>query len=84
MKPETLKLKPGGLPPSGRGPVGKRKVEGEVERRRRLEQARQRLREMAEIPDDPDYPPEEEWTRGIDEMRPHRPVFEWMRLSHAR
>jgi hypothetical protein len=75
MKPKTLDLKPGSLPPSGLGPDGKLKIETEEERRQRLESARRLLREIAEIPNDPGDPPDEEWMRGIDEMRPHRPVF---------
>jgi hypothetical protein len=75
MKPEALELKPESLPASGLGPDGKLKIETEYERSQRLEAARLRLREIADIPDAPDDPPDEEWMRGIDEMRPHRPVF---------
>jgi hypothetical protein len=75
MDPVTVALKPESLPPSGLGPDGKLKLETEDERRQRLESARRLLREIAHIPDEPDDPPEEEWMRGIDEMRPHRPVF---------
>ncbi len=53
----------------------KRRVESEEERRQRLEAARRRLVEIPQIPDDPNDPPDEEWMRGIDEMRPHRPLF---------
>jgi hypothetical protein len=74
-KPKTLDLKPGPLPPSGLGPDGKLKIETEDERRQRLESARRLLHEIAEIPNDPGDPPDEEWMRAIDEMRPHRPVF---------
>ncbi len=75
MKPRNLELTSGSLPPSGLGPDGKLKIETEEERRQRLESARRRLREIAEIPNDPGDPPDEEWMRGIDAMRPHRPVF---------
>jgi hypothetical protein len=75
MKPNPIELKPGSLPTSGLGPDGKLKIEAEPERRQRLESARRRLREIADIPDDPSDPPDEEWMRGIDELRPHRPVF---------
>ncbi len=60
MKPKTIDLKPGSLPPSGLGPNGKLKIETEDERRRRLESARRLLREVAEISDDPADPPDEE------------------------
>jgi hypothetical protein len=48
----------------------------EEERRRSLESARRRLSEIAEVPNGPDDPPDEEWMSGIDEMRPHRPLFQ--------
>ncbi len=54
MKPEALQLKPESLPQSGLGPDGKLKIETEHERRQRLEAARLRLREIADIPDAPD------------------------------
>ncbi|MFI5457334.1 MAG: hypothetical protein ACHRXM_17960 [Isosphaerales bacterium] len=75
MRPKTLELKPQSLPPSCLGPDGKFKRETEKQRRDRLETARQRLREIAQIPNDPTDPPDEEWMRGIDEMRPHLPMF---------
>ena len=50
MKPKTLELKLGPLPPSGLGPDGKLKIETEEERRQRLESARRPLHEIAEIP----------------------------------
>ena len=75
MKTRTPKLKPESLPPSGLGPDGRLKIETGKERRKRLESARRLLREIAEIPDEPGDPPDAEWMRGIDEMRPHRPVF---------
>ena len=75
MEPVNIHLKPESLPPSGLGPDGKLKIETEDERRQRLEAARRLLREIADIPDEPGDPPDEEWMRGIDELRPHRPVF---------
>jgi hypothetical protein len=71
----TLDRKIGLIPPSGLGPDGKLRLESEEERRLRLESARRRLREIAEVPNEPDDPPDEEWMRAIDELRPHRPVF---------
>jgi hypothetical protein len=75
MKPEPIESMPGPLPISGLDPNGKLKLETEHERRQRLESARRRLREIVDIPDGPDDPPDEDWMRGIDELRPHRPVF---------
>jgi hypothetical protein len=75
MERKVLDLKPESLPPSCLGPDGKFKHESEDERRKRLESARQRLSEIAQIPNGPNDPPDEEWMRGIDEMRPHRPQF---------
>ena len=75
MNPKSIEWKPGSLPPSGLDPNGKLKLETEHERVQRLESARRRLREIAVMPDDPDDPPDEEWMWGIDELRPHRPVF---------
>jgi hypothetical protein len=75
MEPVTDQMKLESLPPSGLGPDGKLRIETEDERRLRLESARRLLREIADIPDEPDDPPDEEWMRGIDEARPHRPVF---------
>jgi hypothetical protein len=75
IKAKTAELKLGPLPPSCLGPDGKFREETEEVRRKRLESARRRLREIAEIPNGPDDPPDEDWMRAIDELRPHRPVF---------
>ena len=75
MKTKILDLKPEPLPPSCLGPDGKFKRESEEERRKHLESARRRLCEIAQIPNDSNDPPDEERMRGIDEMRPHRPLF---------
>jgi hypothetical protein len=75
MKPETISPPVGPLPPSGLGPDGKLLRLSEDERREQRESARRRLAEIAQIPDGPNDPPDEEWMRGIDEMRPHRPLF---------
>ena len=63
MKTKILDLKSESLPPSCLGPDGKFKREGEEDRRKRLESARQRLREIAQIPNEPNDPPDEEWMR---------------------
>jgi len=75
MERKTFDTKIGPIAPSDLGPDGKLKLESEEERRLRLDSARRRLREIAEIPDGPDDPPDEVWMRAIDELRPHRPVF---------
>ena len=74
-KPPILNVKPESLPPSCRGADGKLKLMTEEEHRQYIESARRRLREIAQIPNGPNDPPDEEWMRGIDEMRPHRPQF---------
>ncbi len=74
-EPKMVELKLGPLPPSCLGPDGKFREETEEERRTRLESARRRLREITEIFNDPDDPPDETWMRSIDELRPYRPVF---------
>ena len=75
MERKAVQLNLGPLPPSCLGPDGKFRKETEEERRKRLESARLRLREIVEIPNGSDDPPDEEWMRAIDEIRPHRPVF---------
>ena len=75
MKPEAIAESLGKIPPSGLGPDGKILRLSAEEWRERRESARRRLAEIALIPDGPNDPPDEEWMRGIDEMRPHRPVF---------
>jgi hypothetical protein len=72
---ETNPVQSNNLPPSALGPDGKFLQLSEEERREQLESARRRLQEIAEIPDGPNEPPDEEWMWGIDEMRPHRPLF---------
>jgi hypothetical protein len=75
IKSKADELTAAPVPPSCLGPDGRFRSETEEDRRKRIESARNRLREIAEIPNDPDDPPEEEWMRAIDELRPHRPVF---------
>ena len=73
--PDTIRPPVGELPPSGLGPDGKLRRMTDEEDRHYIESARRRLKEIAEIADGPNDPPDEEWMRGIDEMRPHRPLF---------
>jgi hypothetical protein len=51
----------------------------ETEHREYIESALRRIDEVEAIPDDPNDPSEEQWMRGIDAMRPHRPLF-WSAL----
>jgi hypothetical protein len=74
-EPKATRTPVGPLPPSCLGPDGTFQEETEEERAKRLESARRRLREIAEIPNEADDPPDEEWMRAIDERRPYRPVF---------
>jgi hypothetical protein len=75
MERKILDIRLGPLPPSCRGPDGKLRQMTEEEHRQYIESARRRLTEVEPIPDDPNDPPDEEWMRGIDAMRPHRPLF---------
>ena len=75
MKPRMLDLKPESLPPSCLGPDGKFRHMTEEEHRQYIESALRRIDEIEQIPNDPNDPPDEEWMRGIDAMRPHRPLF---------
>ena len=75
MAQRILDRKIGLIPPSGLGPDGKLRVMTEEEHRQYIESALRRIDEIEQIPDDPNDPPEEEWMRAIDELRPHRPVF---------
>jgi hypothetical protein len=63
------------LPPSCQGPDGKFRHMPEEELRPYVESVRRRFAEIAQIPADPSDPADEEWMRGIDQMRPHRPLF---------
>jgi hypothetical protein len=75
LEPKAVELKPGPIPPSCLGPDGKIRHMTNEEHRQYVESVRRRLIEIAQIPSDPNDPPDEEWMRGIDEMRPHRPLF---------
>jgi hypothetical protein len=58
IKPNTAEFEPGTLPPSCLGPDGRFREETEEERKKHLESARWRLREIAEIPNGPDDLPD--------------------------
>jgi len=76
MKRETVRHRTRRFPASGLGPDGKLRPMTDEEHRQYVESARQRLREVAGVPDGPSDPTDEERMRGNDEMRPHRPLFE--------
>ncbi len=75
MERNVVDLKTGPLPPSCRGPDGKLRRMTEEEHRQYIESALRRVKEIEQIADDPSDPAEEDWMRGIDAMRPHRPLF---------
>ncbi len=75
MEPRIIDPRPGSLPTSCRGPDGKLRQMTEEEHRQYIESALRRIDEIEQIPDNPGDPPEEEWMRGIDASRPHRPLF---------
>ena len=65
------------LPPSCLGPDGRLPRLTEEEHRLYIKSALRRLDEIEQIPDGEDDPPDalEQMMKGIDEMRPHRPLF---------
>jgi len=75
MAQTILDRKIGPIPPSGLGPDGKLRVMTEEEHRQYIESALRRIDEIEQIPNNPGDPPEEEWMRGIDASRLHRPLF---------
>ena len=75
MQRKTADLKLISLPPSCRGQDGKLRQMTEDEHRQYIESALRRIDEVEQIQDEPSDPLEEEWMRGIDAMRPHRPLF---------
>jgi hypothetical protein len=66
------------LPPSGLGLDGRLRLLTDEERRHHIESARQRLAEIAGMTDDDPSGAFEDFMRGIDEGRPHRPLFQGM------
>ncbi len=75
MDPCKHELKPKLIPYPFITPDGKFKTMTEEEHRRYIESALRRLDEIEQIPDAGTDPPDDVWMRGIDEMRPHRPLF---------
>jgi hypothetical protein len=75
MKPEQADASSRPLPPSCLGPDGKLPRMSDEERRQRLESVRRHLAEIEEMTDDDPPGAFEEFLRGLDEGRPHRPMF---------
>jgi hypothetical protein len=78
INPKTPDANLVSLPPSCLGLDGKLPKMSEEEHRRYIESAMRRLDEVEQIPDGDDDPRDalEQMMRGIDETRPHRPLFE--------
>ncbi len=75
MIPEANPLERETLPPSCLGPDGKLRAEDDQERRQRLESISRRLAEIQQMTEDDPPGAFEDFMRGIDEGRPHRPLF---------
>lgn len=63
------------LPPSCLGPDGKLPRMSDEERRRRLESVRSRMAKIEELTDEDPPGSFEAFLRGLDEGRPHRPMY---------
>jgi len=79
MKPEPFDANRESLPPSCLGPDGKLPRMSEEERRQRLESMRTRLAEIEQMTDEDPPGAFEEFMRGLDEGRAHRPMFKGYR-----
>jgi len=75
MDPKLLYLKPESLPLSCLGPDGKLPRMSEEERRQHLESVRRRLADIDQMTEEDPPGAFEEFMRGLDEGRPHRPMF---------
>jgi hypothetical protein len=75
METEPITVRPTTLPRSCLGPDGKLPLESEEERRNRLESVRKRLAEIEQMTEEDPPGAFEEFMRGLDEGRPHRPMF---------
>jgi len=78
MFPHALRPDLSKLPPSGFGPDGRLPCMTAEERRNHIEPARRRLAEIAEMTDDDPDGSFDEFMRGVDESRRHRPLFAGM------
>jgi hypothetical protein len=75
MKPELPETSMEPLPPSCLGRDGKLPRMNDEERGKRLESVRQRFAEIGQMTDEDPPGTFEEFMRGLDEGRPHRPMF---------
>jgi hypothetical protein len=75
-KPEQIDSGQRPIPPSCLGLDGKLPQMSEEERRQRLKSVRRRLAEIEEMTDDDPPGAFEEFMRGLDEGRSHRPMFQ--------
>lgn len=74
-KPESSDVNLDSLPPSCLGPDGKLPRMSEEEHRRYIESALRRLDEIDQMTDEDPPGAFEEFMRGLDKGRPHRPQF---------
>jgi hypothetical protein len=75
IKPDLTNVNLEPLPPSCLGPDGKLRRMTDEERRQHLESVRLRLAEIEQMTDEDPPGAFEEFMRGLDEGRPHRPMF---------
>jgi hypothetical protein len=77
IKPDSPDINLQSLPPSCLGPNAKLLRMSDEEHRQYIGSVLRRLDEVEQIPDGDDDPVDalEQMMRGIDEMRPHRPLF---------
>jgi hypothetical protein len=84
MKPEMVHSPTVELPKSCLGPDGKIPPMTEEERRLLSQALRETLEAIAQIPDDDPPGSFEEFMRGVDERRPHRPILPELDQAGAR
>jgi hypothetical protein len=75
IKPDPPNVNLESLPPSCLGPDGKLPRMSDEERRQHLESVRLRLADIEQMTDEDPPGAFEEFMRGLDEGRPHRPMF---------
>src|SRR5262245_33272991 len=75
MDPRRRDVRPESLPPACLGPDGKLPRMSEEVRRQHLESVRRRLAEIGQMTGEDPPGAFEEFLRGIDEGRPHRPMY---------
>jgi hypothetical protein len=75
MTPKSADVNRDSLPSSCLGPDGKLRKMSDEERRQHLESAWRRLAEIEQMTDEDPPGAFEEFMRGLDDGRPHRPMF---------